>query len=76
MTAKRLNEILGEALEEIRGIYVDGPEAQLMVTKADALTKLARQQINNSQIRLRASQLTGNITLTKAVASDVLGDPV
>ena len=74
MTATRLQQILGENIEKLNALDANAELLKAPTAKADALTKLSRQMINNSQVILRAGKSTGDKVTEVKAASFVLGD--
>ena len=74
MSATRLQQVLGEAIDKIRNMEGDSPARKKEIEKLEVLLKTAKNHINNSQVILQAAKLLKDEKKKKQDIDLVLGD--
>lgn len=73
MTLVGLQKVLGENIETINDLAMDSEERQAAVEKADIISRLAKQMINNADVILRTDKLISEGKLSDSVIKKVVG---
>lgn len=74
MTLTNLQKVLGEQIEIISDLKMDEEERQEAYQKADMISRLAKQMINNADIILRTDKLAGEGKIQNSTIQKVVGD--
>ena len=74
MTLTNLQNVLGEQIEIISDLKMDEEERQEAYQKADMISRLAKQMINNADIILRTDKLAGEGKIQNSTIQKVVGD--
>ncbi len=74
MTLTNLQKVLGEQIEIISDLAMDEQEKQDAYQKADMISRLAKQMINNADIILRTDKLAGEGKIADSTIQKVVGD--
>lgn len=76
MTLVELQKVLGDNIDKINSEHLTSGERQVAIEKADMISRLAKQMINNADVILRTDKLMAEnkIMCTSSIAA-VMGDP-
>lgn len=73
MTLTELHDILGENVRAIHTANLQDEESAKIIEKSEAISRLAKQMINNADIILRTDKLVAEGKLTNSVIVRVVG---
>jgi len=75
MTLVQLMNELGEQIESVKAVSMeqDSQERGLVLTKADQISRLAKQMINGADVILRTDKLIAEGKLQNATIRQVVG---
>lgn len=73
MTLYGLQKILGENIENINDLAMDEVERKHAYEKADIISRLAKQMINNADVILRTDKLLSEGKLSDSTIEKVVG---
>ena len=74
MTATKLQEVLGDAIEEIKNLGDDAGARKKAIEKLEVLLKTAKNHINNSMVILQAAKIIKDEKKKKQAIDLVLGE--
>lgn len=74
MTLVTLQKILGEQIETIADMAMDEEERKATFEKADMISRLAKQMINNADVILRTDKLAGEGKISNSTIQKVVGN--
>lgn len=74
MTLVTLQKILGEQIEMIADMAMDEQERKQAYEKADIISRLAKQMINNADVILRTDKLAGEGKISNSTIQKVVGN--
>ena len=73
MTLYALQQVLGENIERINDYKMDDEEMAKTLEKADMISRLAKQMINNADVILRTDKLVSDGKLRSATILQLVG---
>ena len=74
MTLYGLQKVLGENIENINDLAMDEDERKKAYEKADIISRLAKQMINNADVILRTDKLLSEGKLSNSTIERVVGN--
>ena len=73
MTLYGLQKVLGDNIETINDLAMDEDERKKAYEKADIISRLAKQMINNADVILRTDKLLSEGKLSNSTIERVVG---
>lgn len=73
MTLYNLQKVLGENIETLNDLAMDEQEMKAVIEKAEIISRLAKQMINNADVILRTDKLVSEGKLSNATITRVVG---
>lgn len=70
MTNMKLNQILGEAIEEVMALTENNDKAVFVIKKAEALSSLAKREVASHAQIIQADRMCGRTDRTNKVVGD------
>lgn len=74
MTLVTLQKVLGEQIETISDQVMEEDERRAAYEKADIISRLAKQMINNADVILRTDKLAGEGRISDSTIQKVVGN--
>lgn len=73
MTLYDLQKVLGENIKTLNDLVMDEQEMKAAIEKAEIISRLAKQMINNADVILRTDKLVSEGKLSNATITRVVG---
>ena len=73
MTLYDLQKVLGENIKTLNDLVMDEQEMKAAIEKAEIISRLAKQMINNADVILRTDKLVSEGKLCNATITRVVG---